>query len=411
MSELSQEERVGYAFTTIKDDGVLALHKMYFGERDTGAILQIDDGFSSQSAQVQERANNARDVLERLANIAPDGIFRMDNGRSILAGADVRGADLSKYDHKDEGPMGYRIEVPTKNGNKIVPLGEWLATATKDELKTLVPGLIYQDVQSDKYDVTNFGSKSNAAISNMMKCSKAYDGAPVDIMKDFSGYAVLDPDKLAYSDKWSAEPDPGQLTPREYHHKKAIQDLLLLDGEKPYLAEMDKFVKGKLADTAAVDKAVEHLIQGMMQPEKDITIPEGVDPEAAEANRINKLNEERKVIRQKEFGSDLGNNSQLQEYFCGVFISEWEQRSDVKEAVNSKFNQFGSNDEREKYLKDNKDKCNFHSSCLDHLCGTGGRMVSDLKIYNDARLNLPPQVPESEEKGGAGENPEQPPAS
>jgi hypothetical protein len=380
-------------------------------------IKRIGDDSSNDLSSDQsgsrdhQKAMRARDVLERLNNLAPDGIFRLENGRSSLAGADIRGADLSQYEHED-GSRGYKIEVPkrgAKGETEIVPLGEWLARANKDEIEAIVPALVYQDVESEEFYATNFGKASGAAIRNLKNYSKPYDGSPIDIMKDFSGHQPLDPDEPIYDDKWSTSADAKLLSAREYHHKMAIQDKILLDASNPYLAEMDRYVKDKMADPSAVDKAMEQMIDGMLKPGKDYTIPEGVDENAY---RESLLNRERENIRNKEFGNEAHKNSQLEKFFCASYISEWECRPETTDAVNKEFNKFTDPMEREESLKSDG---TLKDIPLAELCGKcGGWIIPDMSIYNDARRNASgsaakPEEKDANNKGANQEQGQQPP--
>lgn len=380
-------------------------------------IHQIGGDASATSKYSEEdikRATNARDAQARLDKLAPDGIFRLENGRSSLAGADLRGADLSQYEHAD-GSKGYKIEVPKKGGAEgethVIPLGEWLAQASKKELQQLVPDMVYQDVKSSDYDVTNFGDHSQAAIKNLKKCSKPYDNSPIDVMKDFRGYKVIDPNEPAFPDQWNQEPGKHLLSQRECHHKMIIQDRILLDSSNPHLAEMDDFVKDKMRNPAAVQQAVDLMIDGMMKPEEPREAITTVEDEAENLAREAKRKKEREAIENREFGDPSKKEQRVQEFFCGAFIAEWAERQEIKDAVNAEFQKFSSSDEREEVLRKNGELPELQLDQLFHK--NGNRTIQNLAIYNEARLNRPQQpdatsgVEDGEMQGSQPDEPDQ----
>lgn len=341
---------------------------------------------SKQSIQDRLKAQHALNVRARLPQ---DGIFRLKNGISKLAGADLRGADLSRF---REG-IGYRIEVPLKgdeNGKtEILALSDWLKRATQDEIKTLVPGMVFQSVKSDEFEVTNFGGKHNDAIINKLsnkKISKAYDYSDIDINKDFSGHQRIDPDEPLYEDKWAANPDKVDLlTPKEHRHKKVIQARYILDD----YGNMDAYVKEKMADADAVNYAMGQMIDELV--EKGATNPAfarmGEESEGAHRERLR-----RKVFDEDDKTKPPVIYRRLEAFFRRSYIAEQQELPGVKEAVNERYNSFESHNARTESLREDGGrsvevegkKTYVRGNFLEHAFGALG--VPDLSKFKDELL-------------------------
>jgi predicted transcriptional regulator YheO len=294
----------------------------------------------SSKHSIQDRLN-AKHALNVRARLPKDGIFHLKNGISELAGADLRGADLSRF----RDGIAYKIEVPLSGGKtEILALGDWLARATPDEIKALVPGMVFQGVESDEFKVTNFGGKDNNAIIKKLsskKVSKAYDYSEIDINKDFSGHQGIDLDEPFYEDKWAANPDKVDLlTPKEHRHKKVIQARCILDD----YVKMDAYVKEKMADADAVNNAMGQMIEELVK--KGETNPAfarmGEESEGAHRERL----------RKEVFNSDEKIAHRLEAFFRRSYIAEQQELPQVKDAVNKRYDSFDSHNARTESLRE-----------------------------------------------------------
>jgi hypothetical protein len=377
------------------------------GLRDSrgDGTLCVGDGAASDSPSTQGiaerlRADHARAVRARLPK---DGIFHLENGVSSLAGADVRGADLTLFNHPD-GTQGFKIEVPikgAKEGNaqtETVLLSEWLQRAKKDEIKTLLQGMVFQDVQSAEHNVTNFGGNNQAIINKLChkNISKAFDHSPLDPTKNYSGYQEIDPDALYHPDKWAGDSGKADyLTPREYQHKMAIQSRMIL---KNYDA-MDKWVRDEMLNGTAVKNAMEQMMQGLIEQGKynKIFAPEG-EQKAGQ-------NDHRAALRKKFFGDEGKINRRLEAFFRRAYIAEQANRTEVKDAVNQEYGSKSPEERSEslregsvRTVKDSLSQTGFkvemgnlqkHELLVDDQ-DPKSRLRANLKDYYEAVRNPPP---------------------
>jgi hypothetical protein len=264
---------------------------------------------------------------------------------SALAGADLRGADLTLFKHAD-GTTGYKVEVPVKNSKngetEIVTLSDWLEKASKDQIKQLLPNMVFQNVRSAEFEVTNFGGNNQKIIDKLSSdgISKAYDYSPMDPTKNFSGHQAFDPEKPYYDDKWSETPDKvNMLTPIEYRHKMAIEARYILDD----MDSMDEHVKGRMVDKVAVNDAMEQMVQNL--------VDQGQYNEAFAKQGKESPDAHRERLRKAVFNDEDKINRRLEAFFRKEYIAEQAGLPKTKDAVNSQYGSFESSDARAEFLR------------------------------------------------------------
>jgi len=403
------------------------------------------------------KARHARDVRERLPK---DGVFRWDKDhmRSSLAGADLRGADLSEFKQQN-GQKGYMIEVPVKgskeNETKVVLLSEWLLNAKENEIRSAVPGLVYQEKENREFKATNFGGDNGAILAKLKKFSKEWDNSAIDPDKNFSGHQKWDIDKTKiHEDAWAKNPlQADLLTPRELQHKRAIESRYVLkdqfDQEEVAKRELatkygiknisDEADWGKLASEKTESEIAQarslahtisqlpknqHIKESMLDGEKvkdamnqmvENLVLQG-DPKSGVYNEaFARLgNEDPNQYRDRLHKSLVSNqqadgsyvqpndnkiNRRLESFFLREYLELEKGKETVREAVSKEYNSYESAASRKQQLQDDSIKGGGKS-----IPSVEGEHIpnfrADLQKYNEDRRAPKPPIVEEQNKNG-----------